>query len=215
MRAAPTGKRPARKPGIRNAALGGGGVSIVPHRNFLAERARCDTADLVTADADVVQGLVGQIAQLGERATILDPVVGDAKRVHGCFLFRLDLLRPFRPRFKLDVVIHANNYIVQCKLYAPAMHLSIGRTENRRGRKRRQWLTRNVKRFRHLQEVRLAMANTAHGHREVRLRRSRVQHQVPKTKNRRTSRRFFGLGRTVGRELSLRGRRREGRKIVV
>lgn len=62
---------------------------------LLAERAGGDTADLVAAHADVVQGLVGEIAELGQGAAILDPVEGDTKRVHGHFLIRLDLLRPF------------------------------------------------------------------------------------------------------------------------
>lgn len=76
---------------------------------LLTERAGSNAADLVAADADVVQGLVGEIAELGQGAAILDPIEGDTKRVHGRFLFRLDLLRPVWPRFELDVVIHANN----------------------------------------------------------------------------------------------------------
>jgi hypothetical protein len=49
----------------------------------LTEGARCDRANFVAADADIGKRLVGQVAEFVERATVANPALCNAKRVHG------------------------------------------------------------------------------------------------------------------------------------
>ncbi|EGL63794.1 hypothetical protein AGRO_3867 [Agrobacterium sp. ATCC 31749] len=52
----------------------------------LAERTGSNVTDVVTCQADVAQGLVGQAAEFVDRAAVGDPVLCDADRVHDRFL---------------------------------------------------------------------------------------------------------------------------------
>lgn len=53
--------------------------------DILAERAGCNVADVVTADADIGKRLVGQVAKFVERAAVANPALCNADRVHDLF----------------------------------------------------------------------------------------------------------------------------------
>jgi hypothetical protein len=99
---------PKTKTAPDGAVLGNGSFA------FLAERAGCDAADVVTAHTDIGERLVGQVAKFVERTAVANPALCNADRVHGFFLGCLVQAAGIAVA-AVDIYIVEVSFFVQCK----------------------------------------------------------------------------------------------------